>query len=211
MPILDLPLAARLSEAVDFIVAFATSKAGQKMFRLLQDVHWIDAAGSRDVIATVNKKDFLAPDPDGEQLCMEFPYELTIPPKGMSPVEGSPGHFKATSVMHCESALLHYVLDRDIVVGPYIGASHPVCYTCLMLTRAINSTFKKRFAIGRRCGITIDPTWMLPEMSPELQNTLVSGLRKNLEPLYNRFSYDRARNRLIGVDVTAIRRMIGES
>ncbi|KAM5545281.1 hypothetical protein V8D89_001392 [Ganoderma adspersum] len=220
-----LRLADRLSAAVDFIIVFATSKRNQpQVLKLVQDVDWVDAASStRDVIATINTEELFQLVSGGQ---LEPPREdrvswmtsgpplelpdsdwLAPPPKDMSFVEGSPDHLKGAGVMHCESALIQYVLDNvdNLSVDPYIGASHPSCYACVMLVRACNSSSSsskqlQKFALGRRRG-AMDPTWLCPEISPGLHDRLLASLRRDFRFLCNNERGGRARNRSLGESV----------
>lgn len=194
IPMAVLPIAARLSEAVDFIVTFATSVDNREAVGLLKDVDWIDATRSRDIIATIDTMESIEPTPDEQELYVKVFHKLDGHPDCMSEVEGSPGHVKATSVMHCESALLHYIADNELSaqVDPYIGTSQPACYACVMLVRAFNWVFRKNFALGRRCN-TADATWMMPEMGPKVYEKLVSSLRQDFKLLANKVYYDRTR------------------
>ncbi|PIL26760.1 hypothetical protein GSI_11175 [Ganoderma sinense ZZ0214-1] len=176
-------LAHRLSEAVDFIVAFATSQRSRRTFtfRLPQDVaiSWIDPPAPREVTATTNTREFMGDLSDDEVAFLKVPDDFTELPKHMSSVDGSPDHVKGTGATHCEAALLQHILDHDLTVDRYIGASHPVCYACLMLVRASNRAFEKNFVVGRRCQWgTVDATWVCP--GPEMKTGAPLVLREEL-------------------------------
>ncbi|KAM5545265.1 hypothetical protein V8D89_001376 [Ganoderma adspersum] len=186
-------LAYRISEAVDFIVTFATAQDSQRTLRLRQDVEWIDVPSPREFIATMNTKEFMGPLLDAEESLLRVPDDLTELPEDMSKVlgEGSPDHVQGTGIAHCESALLQYILDYHLSVTPYIGVSQPTCYACLMLLRAFNRTFKAEFALGRRCA-TVDTAWLCPVMGAQLYGELVSSLQADLKVLCAKARADRA-------------------
>nr|VWO96520.1 Glutathione reductase (EC [Ganoderma boninense] len=167
--------AARLSEAIDFIVSFATDQHRQPP-RIDTDVTWIDAADSHEFIATMKTEEFMPGISEEDASYVKVPEEFMWLPKGMSRVKDSTDHAKGTGAMHCQGTLLKYIHDHNLSVDPYIGASQPVCYACRMLVRTFNRVFKKRFALGRRRG-TMDPTWRCPEMGVQLYDQLVSDLK----------------------------------
>ena len=187
----------RLSEAVDFIVTFATAQNSQRALRQHRDIEWIDVSSPREFIATMNTKEFMGPLSEAEESLLRIPDDLTEPPEDMSKVEGSPGHVMGTNVTHCESALLQYILDYNLSVTPYIGASQPICYACLMLVRTFNRTFKTAFAVGRRCA-TMDTAWLCPEMDTQLYDEFVSSLQADFKVLCAKARSDRASWRPLG-------------
>ena len=102
-------------------------------------------------------------------------------------------YFTGPGVVHCESALLAYLLQHDVdselaqVVERYIGSSRPVCYACVTLMRVYNWTFDTVFRVGCRSDLDdIDISWAYPSrLGPTAYRRLVQDAADDLRALFS--------------------------
>ena len=185
----------RLTHAIDVLIAFATCGHHKARIQLPWNVVWVDvpapsaapqflAAANPEALAKiVGKKVYnkLA----SNKLAT---FEPTASRLAAGTVEVSAGHFTGRGVVHCASALLSYILSKQLQndVVQYIGCSHAICYACLMLVQAYNEAFEADFEVGRRDVRLeeLDIAWAYPEgMGPVAYKELLEGLVRDLREL----------------------------
>ena len=179
-----------ISRAVDTIVAWATvtsPDSKKQSINLPLEVVFVDLPSAPDFLATTNTDEMSTVTGVDKNL-----YNSTSrawghfePSEGVSEVEGSPGHFTGHGAVHCESALLHQILDKRIPVHPYIGCSHPTCYACFMLVTACGWATGQPFSVGCPSADLeqLDVAWSYPpgmgtSIYKKLERDILADFRK---------------------------------
>ncbi|KAI1782066.1 hypothetical protein LXA43DRAFT_1104834 [Ganoderma leucocontextum] len=193
----------RLSQAVDDIVTFATSGDHDARIDLPWTVVWVDVPGSAPkFLATTNEHELAGMVGKGlydDLVSRNWPPFDPSRRAGLGDVrmvEGSPGHFTGHGVVHCESALLQYVVGNRLPVEPYIGCSRPICYACVMLVKAYNEVSGKDLGAGCRCVdlAQLDIAWSYPPaMGLTVYRRLENGVRKDFNELFTQPIYSAYR------------------
>ncbi|PIL29538.1 hypothetical protein GSI_08346 [Ganoderma sinense ZZ0214-1] len=169
--------AVRMSEAVDTLLAWATSRdIGDSGFKPL-DIVFIDPPAVPDFLATANIDETALKAASKvlyHKACSRWkcaPFDPSESPSlaGVSAVEGAPGRFTGPGVVHCVPSILYHVLQSNIAstIYPYIGSSYPVCYACHSLVRACHWVTHEPFStVGRRSYDMewLDPAWSCPPL-----------------------------------------------
>ena len=193
----------RMTHAIDVLIAFATCGHHKARIQLPWNVVWVDVPSAAPQFLATTSPEALAKiigkkvyDKLASNKLASFEPTGSGLPAGT--VEVSPGHFTGRGVVHCASALLLYILSKQLQndVVQYIGCSHAICYACLMLVQAYNEAFEADFEVGRRDVqlAELDIAWAYPEgMGAVAYKELLEGLIRDLRELATQPYFGAAR------------------